>query len=114
MLKALAFASLCGVAFAASAQSTEPAPSLPAVPEVFAGVVQEDDVSVLFAYLREALNAAMAGREPPSPQPLLDRSGAIGEEFARRGAIAGRAVLDAIEKALRENLRDTPRRSSAF
>jgi hypothetical protein len=86
-----------------------PRDSLPPAAEYFEGVVQEEDVSLVFGYLREALRAAIAGREPPPVEPLLERADAIGDALAKRGAMAGLAVLDAIENAVRESLKETPR-----
>ena len=97
------------VALSAPAYAGPPLDALPPAADYFAGVVQEPDVNLVFSYLREALSAAVSGREPPPVEPLIERADAIGGELARRGAMAGRAVLDAIENAVRESLKDTPR-----
>ncbi|HUP93665.1 MAG TPA: hypothetical protein VM164_02070 [Burkholderiales bacterium] len=97
------------IALVAPAHATSPLDGLPPAADYFAGVVQEQDVSLVFSYLREALSAAVTGREPPPAEPLIERADAIGNELAKRGASVGRAVLDAIERAVRENLREAPR-----
>jgi hypothetical protein len=97
------------VALSASAYAGPPLDALPPAADYFAGVVQEQDVSLVFGYLREALRAAVSGGEPPPAEPLIERADAIGNELVKRGAMAGRAVLDAIENAVRESLKDTPR-----
>ena len=102
-------ASAIVVALSAPVHATSPVDGLPPAADYFAGVVQEQDVSLFFSYLREALSAAVAGREPPPAEPLIERADAIGNELARRGVMTGWAVLDAIEKSVRESLRDTPR-----
>jgi hypothetical protein len=76
------------------------------------GLIQEDDVALVFGYAREALSAAIEGRDAPVPEKLTRRAEAIGEEAKRRGAIAGRIVLDAIEQSVREIFRE-PRQSSS-
>ena len=74
------------------------------------GIVQEQDVALVFDYLRDALGAAIAGREPsPPPEELTRRAEAIGEEVRRRGEIAARALLDAIERSLRGTVPEAPR-----
>jgi hypothetical protein len=69
------------------------------------GLVQEQDVGLVFGYLREALDAALDGREAPPPRALTQRAEEIGDEAKRRGAIAGRAVLDAIERSIRDAMK---------
>ena len=108
-MRFLAFAALLGVALSypahASDQDARPGvgPS-----EVFGGIVQERDVGLIFEYFREALSAAVEGRDviPPPPEELIQRAEILGGEMKRRGAAAGRAILDAIEGAVRERLRD--------
>ena len=102
-------ASAIGVGLSAPVHAASPLDGLPPAADYFAGVVQEQDVGLFFSYLREALSAAVAGREPPPAEPLIERADVIGNELARRGAMVGLAALDAIERAVRENLRDTPR-----
>ena len=70
------------------------------------GIVQERDVGLVFDYLREALDAALEGREAPPPEAIGRRAEAIGDEMKRRGAAAARVFIDVIEKSLREGLRE--------
>jgi hypothetical protein len=77
--------------------------------ELFADIVQDEDVALIKRYLREALGAAMVGREPPAAGPLIERADAIRRELQKRGLIAGHAVLDAIERALRDESGEPPK-----
>ena len=78
----------------------------PAQAEPFiGGVVKESDVSLVFDYLREAMSAAFQGREVAPPEALVQRAEAIAEEAKRRGEIAARAAIDAIEREIRESMR---------
>jgi hypothetical protein len=70
------------------------------------GLVREDDVSLLFAQLRAALLASYQGREAPSSGELDRRMEAIAAEVKARGAIAGLALLAALEAAARQAVRD--------
>ena len=71
---------------------------------LFGGIVQDRDVTVFFDYLREALNAAVEGREAVPPEELTRRAEEMGEEMKRRGAVAARVLIDAIEASVRERL----------
>jgi len=73
---------------------------------LFQGLVREDDVSLLFAHLREALLAAYAGRQPSPPDELNRRAEAIAGELKTRGTLAGLLLLGAFEAAAREAVRD--------
>ena len=73
------------------------------------GIIQERDVGLVFDYLRDALGAAMDGRDAPPPEELTRRAEVIGDELKRRGAAAARAAIDAIEQSVREAMRE-PRR----
>ena len=94
------------VAFALSAQAPDAyAQERRPLPDaLFGGIVQERDVTVFFDYLRESLNAAIEGREAAPPDELAQRAEAIGEEVKRRGAVAARALIDAIEASVRDRL----------
>ena len=78
----------------------------PAPGALFGGVVEERDVGLVFDYLREALDAAVEGREPPAADEIARRTEAIGEDLARRGAAAARVFVDVIEKHVREGMRE--------
>jgi hypothetical protein len=82
----------------------------PPIESIFAGLIQEQDVALAFRYLRESLDAALEGREPPRADPLVERGEVIAKEAQRRGAAAARSMLDMIEGILREAVRDEPRR----
>ena len=84
----------------------------PLAAPLLGGIVQERDVGLVFDYLREALGAAIEGREAPLPDDMARRAEAIGEEMKRRGAAAARVFIDVIEKSVREGLREpAPRRA---
>ena len=87
-------------------------PLAAAAESLITGLIQEEDVAIAFGYAREALSAAIEGREAPPPEKLTRRAEAIGEEAKRRGAIAARLMLDALEQSVRELFKE-PRQSSA-
>lgn len=95
---------LCAPAYAHDERSTNPE-------VVLGGIVQERDVDLVFDYLRDALSAAVLGRDAPAPpRELEQRAEAIGDEMKRRGAAAARVFIDVIEKSVREGLSDPPQR----
>lgn len=101
-MRCLALTALLGVALFSSAHATD-RDALTA-----GGLVQERDVTLVFGYFREALSAAVEGRDviPPPPDELTRRAEVLGGELKRRGAAAGHAILDAIESAVRDRFRD--------
>jgi hypothetical protein len=102
-----AIAVLLGTTLCASAYGHDPRGALPE--HLLGGIVQERDVDLVFGYLRDALSAAIQGREAAPPDELVRRAESMGEELKRRGAAAARGVIDAIEQTVREGLRDAPR-----
>ena len=106
-MKRLIAAAFLGLAVSSSAYAQEP--RRPSSDSFLGGIVHERDVGLVFDYLRDALNAAMEGRDAPSPDELTRRAEAIGDEVKRRGAAAARAAIDAIEQSVREAMRE-PRR----
>jgi hypothetical protein len=97
---------LCAPAYAHDEGSTNPE-------VLFGGVVQERDIDLVFDYLRDALSAAVLGREAPPPPPELEqRAEAAGDEMKRRGAAAARVLIDVLEKSVREGLGEPPPRSA--
>ncbi|MDB5865704.1 MAG: hypothetical protein JWO70_3510 [Betaproteobacteria bacterium] len=105
-MRNLAAAALISMFLCAPAHAAPPDDPLAAAAESFIhGLVHERDVDLVFGYLREALDAAVEGRELPPPEALTQRVEAIGEEAKQRGAIAGRAVLDAIERSIRDAMK---------
>ena len=74
---------------------------------LFGGVVTEQDVSQVFAYLRAAMLAAGEGREPPPvPEALARRLESVGTELRLRGIIASLALSHAVERAVRDAVRE--------
>jgi hypothetical protein len=109
-MRRILIAGLTALALSAStAAAGDRDSSPPPVEGYFAGIVQERDVALVFDYLRDALSAAVEGREPPPADQLVQRAEVIGEEVKRRGAAAARSILDAIEESVREGMRE-PRR----
>jgi hypothetical protein len=70
-------------------------------------VVRDEDVKLLFDYLRTALLAAYEGREAPPPEDLNRRAEAIAAEMKSRGMLAGLLLLTAFETAARQALRES-------
>jgi len=105
-MKHIAAAALLGLALCSSAYAQDARPPLPEA--LLGGIVQERDVTLVFDYLRDALKAAMQGREAPPPDALTQRAEAIGDELKRRGAVAARAAIDAIEQTVRDAMREPP------
>lgn len=71
------------------------------------GVVTENDVGLLFAHLRAAMRAAAEGRQPPPfPEALARRLEAAGSELQLRGLIAGMALTQFVERAVRDAVRE--------
>lgn len=103
-MRRMTTAGLLGLALSAPAYANEPY-VLPG-DSLLGGIVQERDVGLVFGYLREALGAAIEGREGSPPDALSRRAEAIGDELRRRGAAAARGVLDAIERNVREGMRE--------
>lgn len=96
----------------AAAQAAEPAPPARVVmpPELRllpGGLVSEDDVGLLFAHLRAAMAATAEGRQPPPfPEALGKRLEAAGSELQLRGLIAGMALTQFVERAVRDAVRE--------
>ena len=112
----LVLAAALALALSTPAHARDSSKSAPPLEGVFAGIVQERDVALFFDYLRDALRAAVEGREARPPEELTRRAEAIGEEVKQRGAAAAEAAIDAIERSVREGMREPrslpPTRSS--
>jgi hypothetical protein len=109
-MKRLASTAVLVFTLSCPAYANDRGPSAPPIDAFFGGIVQERDVDLVFDYLREALRAAVDGQEAPQPPAeLTRRAEAIGGEVKRRGAAAAQAAIDAIEKSVRESMRE-PRR----
>jgi hypothetical protein len=71
------------------------------------GVVNEDDVTLLFDHLRASILAASQGREaPPPPEALGKRAEEIATEVKVRGTAASLILLNAFEGVARQVVRD--------
>jgi len=70
------------------------------------GRVTEADVQLLFAYLKASLVAAAEGRELPVPPELSQRAEAIGRELELQGVLTGLRLLDALESAAKQAVRE--------
>lgn len=71
------------------------------------GLVTENDVTLLFAHVRAAMLAAAEGREPPPPPEALNRRiETAGEELRARGTFIGLALSVAMERAVRDAVRE--------
>jgi hypothetical protein len=80
----------------------EPAPLL-------RGLVREDDVTLLFDFLRSSLAAAMQGREaPPVPAELAERAEAVSQALKLQGALAALTLLNVLEQRAKQALREVP------
>ena len=102
----LALAAALSLTLMSPAHARDSGEGAPALEGLFAGIVQERDVALFFDYLRDALRAAVAGREARPPEELTRRAEAIGEEVKQRGAAAAEAAIDAIERSVREGMRE--------
>lgn len=106
-MKRFAIAGALGLALSASVNAGGPSePSLQIPGSLLGGIVQERDVGLVFGYLREALGAAIEGRDVSAPDEIARRAEAIGDEVKRRGAAAAGAFLDAMERSVREGMRE--------
>src|SRR5262245_20384845 len=108
-------AGLLGAALAApaAAQSKDPFAGLESQmreldPKLWLGrTFSEADAERFFAWMRASIAAAAQGREaPPLPEELQRKAETLSRELASRGALAGMALLDALEESARRALRD--------
>ena len=71
------------------------------------GLISENEVSLLFAHLRESMLATADGREPPAMSPALSqRIDAAGSELRVRGTLIGLVLSQVMERAVRDAVRD--------
>jgi hypothetical protein len=88
----------------AAGLAQQQAPAVP--PASLQGLVSEEDVTAVFAYLRSALAAAAEGREvPPVPEELRSRMEMLGADLKLRGSIAGMLLLKSLEAQVKEIMR---------
>lgn len=103
---------MLGAILSVPAQAAEPVPPArtevsPELRMLLGGVVTEDDVGQLFAHLRASMRAAAEGRPPPPfPEALGKRLEAAGSELQVRGLIAGMALTQFVERAVRDAVRE--------
>jgi hypothetical protein len=126
-LTSLFAAGLLGTALAAPAfaQSKDPFPKDPFAdletqmrefdPKRLLGrTFSEGDVEQFFAWMRSSIAASLQGREAPPPPPeLKQKAESLSRELAARGALAGQALLDALEESTRRALRDAQKQPPA-
>lgn len=112
MLERTLLMGILTAAMSLSVLAAEPVP--PARAEVspelrllLSGVVSENDVGQLFAHLRASMRAAAEGRPPPPfPEALAKRLEAAGSELQLRGLVAGLALTQFVERAVRDAVRE--------
>ena len=73
------------------------------------GLVSEEQVGVLFDYLRSALIAAAEGREGPVPEVLRREIDRIDADVKLRGTLAGLLLLKSLEAEVKELVRSPGR-----
>lgn len=103
---------LLGVVLSGPAQAgdRDPLSAVEPLPDpriLLGGIISEDDIGLLFAHLRAAMLAAAEGREPPPlPEGLAKRLEAAGGELRLRGLLAGMALTQFVERAVRDAVRE--------
>lgn len=103
---------MLGAMLSVTVRAAEPAPPVraevsPELRMLLGGVVTEADVSLLFAHLRASMLAAAEGRQPPPfPEALGKRLEAAGSELQVRGLLAGMALTQFVERAVRDAVRE--------
>jgi hypothetical protein len=126
-LNSLIGAGLLGVALAAPAfaQSKDPYPRDPFgdletqmreldPKRVLGRTLTEADIEQFFAWMRASIAASMQGSEaPPPPAELRQKAESLSRELAARGALAGQALLNALEESARRALRDAQKQPPA-
>jgi len=88
-----------------SAVSAASEPDVPDPQVLLQGIVSEEQVGLLFDYLRNALIAAAEGREGPVPEVLRRELDRIDADVKLRGTLAGLMLLKNLEAEVRELLR---------
>ncbi len=122
MLQRILLILMLGAMLPVTASAAEPVPPARIEPSpelrlLLGGLVTEEDVAQLFAHLRASMRAAAEGRQPPPfPEALGRRLEAAGGELQVRGLIAGIALTQFVERAVRDAVRElappsTPRDS---
>jgi hypothetical protein len=119
-VRRLAIALLIGVflSLPATAQERGVAAKLDALMDpqaLIAGLLTENDVSLVFAYVRASLLASVAGKPAEPPEELTRRAEQVGRDLQLRGTLLGIALLSVLESHAKEALREAqaPRRPAA-
>jgi hypothetical protein len=91
-----------------AAQERDPFERFDAInPEVlFKGIIREDDVSLLFSYVRESMAATARGEEPRESEAITRRTEEIHREVAARGSVLLSALESAAKQMVREAMSD--------
>lgn len=103
---------MLGTMLPATTLAAEPVPPVrvevsPELRMLLGGLVTEGDVAQLFAHLRASMRATAEGRPPPPfPEALGKRLEAAGSELQVRGLIAGMALTQFVEHAVRDAVRE--------
>jgi hypothetical protein len=109
-LRTMLGAIVAGIALSQSvaAQERDPFERFDAInPEVlFKGIIREDDVSLLFSYVRESMAATARGEEPRESEAITRRTEEIQREVAARGSVLASVLLSALESAAKQMVRE--------
>lgn len=102
---------MLGTMLPATTLAAEPVPPRvevsPELRMLLGGLVTEGDVVQLFEHLRASMRATAEGRPPPPfPEALGKRLEAAGGELQLRGLIAGMALTQFVERAVRDAVRE--------
>ena len=101
---------LLGAMLGGSAAAAPPEAQIPDVidPRVLLhSLVNEEQVALMFDYLRNALIAAAEGRQGPVPEILRRELDRIDADVKLRGTLAGLLMLKTLEAEIRQFLKDT-------
>jgi hypothetical protein len=110
LLRAALLAALAGAAPAWGHDERGPDARSGAIAEsLLQAGLREQDVAMLFDYLRGAIEAAAEGRDPgPPPPELRERAEALGAELKARGTLAALLALSTLEQELKALARRAP------
>lgn len=112
LLQALAVLALLHAGAPARAQTQDPRGELGAITpqHLFQDLIRDNDVTLLFKHLREAMAAAARGEEAHGSEALQRRAEQIQRELAAHGSALLGALLSAAEAEARRALREAPPR----
>jgi hypothetical protein len=111
LIFATAFVILFAAALPAAAQQRDPLATLEAIgPDILLqGVIREEDVSLLFDYLRQSRGAAARGETPQESEAFKRRKEEIKRELGVRGRVLADVLMSAAEQAAKEAVREAIR-----